>query len=563
MYTRCGHPVTSPDRLSLTSDVARWRALGLELAFDPAVPPAALTPAGRAQLADELAHLDAALVVRHYPRDPAGKLPLGEVVLLAAIEVSPPLRLPKQLWLLAASPTKRSAAQVITLALLPEFGRNAAHRWDTARWLWDRRGASAPELVRWGTTKLAVGELAREAAAPPDPGTLARTASPDERVAHAIRLVRVGRWREALATCGVTHALDELPYRRANHGVPVSHAAWDDALEANLRAIAPWRLEAALAEWRPRSKTGLRLFHLPGQTVAMKWGIALRREAGAPHLAVERSGSNERLRLLAWQAPPDLALALGGAAGGSVAPAAAVTTSDTREDDLLAHLAATPLDEDALRVYGDLLAERGSARAQLVVPAVRKRSEASVIKKHARAWLGSLGPLVDLHSIVFARGLLQHVTLGSAMTPFDAWAGALTPRARHELAHVTHLGLAAEFPPDLARELLATSPPRLARLTLGSPLLLPAVTRAVDELEVHVATPPELVAHWPALVRAHARVLRIGCPRNYVGQLANVLVPHVAELVAPIDELHVVSGLESRLVGRRAIRESTAARRRP
>ena len=531
--------------------VARWRPHGLEIAFDPDAPPSSLTAEARAQLAADLAHVDAARLVRHYPRDAAGKLPLGEVVLLAEVAVAPPLRAPKGMWLVAASPAKRSAAQVITLALQPEFGRHAEHSWVSARWLWDTRAADAPEAVRWGSAKLPISELARGGA----PGEIAKSAPRDARIAHAIRLVRAGRWREALEVCGVAHELDPLPYRKVN-GKVIHRELWDAGVDAAMAAIAPWRLEAALIAY-PARAYGLRLFNLPGQTVSRKYCVVLRSVNDAPHLSVGISGTNERLPAIAWQWPPDLVLALRGEAPPELAPAEVAAPSDHREEDLLAVIAASPDDDHPRQVYADLLAERGDARAELIRLQLAPASDArdaraqSSIRKHARGWLGPLGALVTIHTVQFARGFLSHVTLGSGTTPFDAWSGALTRRARLELAHVVQLGLGAGFPVDLAAELLAEPPPRLARLILGSPALVVAMSHAVPELEVYVAQPAEVATTWSALRAAKTSSLRIACERNYLGMLTNALRPLVADLVAPVDTLYAVSHDEERLVGTR------------
>ena len=54
--------------------VARWRSLGLEAAFDPAELPKTLSARGRAQLRDDLVHLDAERLLQYYPRERDGRL---------------------------------------------------------------------------------------------------------------------------------------------------------------------------------------------------------------------------------------------------------------------------------------------------------------------------------------------------------------------------------------------------------------------------------------------------------------------------------------------------------
>jgi hypothetical protein len=54
--------------------IERWRAHGIERAFDP--------DAADEALAAAVENLDPAALARHYPRDVDGRLPLGESVLL-------------------------------------------------------------------------------------------------------------------------------------------------------------------------------------------------------------------------------------------------------------------------------------------------------------------------------------------------------------------------------------------------------------------------------------------------------------------------------------------------
>ncbi len=483
---------------------ARWRQVGLECAFDP--------DATAPSLASALAAIDAALLVRHFPREPSGKLPLGSSVLLAPADDTSG---PRRSWLVAVSPEKRSASQVITLVIRPEIVRNAEHCWDAARYLWDARAAGVTEQERWGATR--------------------------ETAANAMALVHAGRWREAIAAYGVTHALDELPYSEAyrDRDRPV----WEAGLDAQMRTLAPWRLEAALAALRPRSKTGLRLFHLPGQSTMKRWGVTLRRVAGVPHLGVELSGSNERLPTTAWQCPPDLALAL---RGDVQAPLAVAAKPDGRVDDLLAQIAANPDDDELRRVYGDLVAERGDPRGELIAiqlapfTSTTQSRVLSLIRKHARTFLGPLGALVDLKEIRFVRGFLDRVSLGGPATPFDAWAGALAPRARLELAHVTHLGLAGGFPIGPATELLAEPPPRLQRLILGAPVLVPCIADPVPELHVVVTNPELLDEAWSILRRAPTVTLRVITERRFLDRIAGALAGLVGDRVGSIERVFVI-----------------------
>jgi len=498
--------------LSTTSELlASCRAAGIELAFDPdalGVP------------RDELAHLDAPQLARCFPRELDGRLPLDEAVLLAPVAVDATLeeapRPPKQRWLLAGSPARRSAPQVITLALRDETGRNFEHRWDEARWLWDARAQDVPELARWGTTRELITRSSEE---------LARGRAPAERAAYALQLVRNGRWRDALAACGVTHALDELPHRRCNHGRGIAAIVWEEALEQAMRDIAPWRFAELLRGHGHNQE--LRLFNFPGQTTARKYCVVLRGAATAPQLAVGHTGTSARAPAVRWRWPPDLALLVHGDRTRTQprtnnAPLSASARATAGEDELLAQIAADPASDDARHVLADLLAERGDLRGELITLQLMRQRDAkterrirTLVRVHWRDWLGALGRLVE--RVDFERGFPVRCALGSAQTPFDAWASATTPRARAELAGVRELELADNFPLPIAREVVAAMP-SLQRLAIA-PELLPLIERRLAVLELRLAEPTAVGPALVGLVACPPEELRLAFtePNTFIG----------------------------------------------
>ena len=511
--------------LSITSDVERWRSLGVELAFDPEAPG---VPAG------ELAHLDAAQLVRCFPREPDGRLPLDEIVLLAPVAVTgdDAPRLPKQRWLIAESPARRSAPQVITLALRDETARNFEHRWDEARWLWDARAANMPELARWGTTRALVARPVEE---------LARGKTPAERAAYALQLVRGGAWRDALAACGVTHALDELPYRRCNHGRGIAPVVWDEALEREMRDIAPWLL-AALSPVHGE----LRLFNFPGQTTSRKYCVVLRTDGGVPHLAVGHTGTNTRAAAVRWRWAPDLALFVRGERARPLDGARPATSTRTAsESELLAQIAAEPGADDARRVLADLLTERGDVRGELITLQLMPKRDAklerrirTLVRAHWRDWLGSLGRLVE--RVDFERGFPVRCALGSAHTPYDAWATATTPRARAELAGVRELELADNFPLAIAQEMVAAMP-SLQELAIGPPLL-PLLERKLAVLELRLTDVAEVAASLQLALRTcRPEELRVAFtePSSFIGATRDSL--RLAPLVPLAVQRYVIA----------------------
>src|SRR5262249_28379071 len=118
-----------------------------------------LAPADRAALRADLEHLDASRLLAFAPRDEPGRLLLGETVLLASYGAPPPPAGRRGTWLAARTPERRRDPQVLTVGLTQLVGSYYAHRWDSARWLWDRRAAGAAEAARWGVEGLELERL--------------------------------------------------------------------------------------------------------------------------------------------------------------------------------------------------------------------------------------------------------------------------------------------------------------------------------------------------------------------------------------------------------------------
>jgi uncharacterized protein (TIGR02996 family) len=228
--------------------------------------------------------------------------------------------------------------------------------------------------------------------------------------------------------------------------------------------------------------------------------VMLTRAAGKPHLATSHTGSNARAADLYWRWPPDLDLVVRGTAparpAASVLPPRAATTMEL---DLLAQIAANPKDDDVRRVYADLLAERDSSRGEFItlqlateLDAAAGRRMRELERTHRRDWLGPLGALAA--ETEFERGFLARCTLGGPTTPFDAWAAALEPRARYELATCRALELSDNFPEAIAGELLAASNlPWLERLSIGE-ALVETLRRRVETLEIRSDRGPAAAA---------------------------------------------------------------------
>jgi uncharacterized protein (TIGR02996 family) len=497
-------------------DLARWRSHGLDLAFDPDELPVRLSDRGLAELRGHLQHLDAERLARWYPRDPDGRLPLGEVVLLAELETVERANPPRATWLVVDSPTLRSASQHLTISIRAEIGRNHRHVWSTHRWLWDAREASANDATRWGVAGLAdldakaIEKLQRM-----------RALSAADRARLAILLSHRGHWRDALALYDITHALDELPYRHCNSGAGIEPAIWDRALDANMQTIAPWRLAA-------HARTAQRLFTLPGQKTSRKYSVMLgpHPTTQAPHLSLACTGTNTRLPDILFRWPPDLVERVTGVVAPPLVSIGGSSTKTATELELLAQIAEHPDDDAPRRVLADLLTERDDPRGEFITLQLHEALDVKLNKRmrklertHWQSWLGPLARLVEQPR--FERGFLIACTLGSSKTAFDAWNLAVTPRGLAELAGVRELELPSEIPHPIAAQLLSklalaslVATPNLFALVEKRPAVLGSpVTDADDALEaIRAATPlaPDelrLIASSPFEMSAVLRAL--------------------------------------------------------
>lgn len=94
-----------------------------------------------------------------------------------------------------------------------------------------------------------------------------------------------------------------------------------------------------------------------------------------------------------------------------VAPAAR-SRHDT--DAMLAAIHADPFDDNLRSIYADALLERGDPRGELIQlqlqPSPSKDAQrriATLLKTHARAWLGGIEPVIVKDGVVFARGFVS------------------------------------------------------------------------------------------------------------------------------------------------------------
>ncbi|WP_326558485.1 hypothetical protein [Micromonospora sp. NBC_01796] len=236
------------------------------------------------EAAADLDTLDRSALCWHFPRGNTGAYQRSAVVALAGYgDQRPHLR---GRWLTAR--VEGDELLVGTDELIPA---NQRHRWDSARWLWDRRQANTPATLRWQVDGA-------------------------EQAAAAVAAVRRGALPEALTSAGVQtdEELDALltgvPYRLSDAELTPT---WVANLYRGLADLAPWRLDAAYRGWRDgRLAQGLPvrdpvvLFGLGGVGAARKPKLALDHTGDAPLLCLIHTGSSAVLPYAHWTVPVDL-----------------------------------------------------------------------------------------------------------------------------------------------------------------------------------------------------------------------------------------------------------------
>jgi hypothetical protein len=275
---RCEIPVADPDARTRTDrrsyEHRKTAATAPKVDLAPVPPP----DAGHA------ADVDPALLCWHFPRDRTGRYQRSAVVALTPCgDGRPHLR---GRWL-----TARADGDRLVLEARDLIPANQRHRWDVTPWLWHRRHARAPALLRW------------------------QAGHPVE-AAPVFEALRNGRMAEALAQCGVhadaqiTRLLTGEPTRLCRARLT---ATWVASLYAGLAEAAPWRLAGAHQIWKEgREALGLParhpipLFGLGGMTQARKPKVALDATADGPLLRLHYTGGSAVLPRSLWTLPADL-----------------------------------------------------------------------------------------------------------------------------------------------------------------------------------------------------------------------------------------------------------------
>ncbi|WP_329100702.1 hypothetical protein OG792_18995 [Micromonospora sp. NBC_01699] len=236
------------------------------------------------EAAADLDAIDHSALSWHFPRGHTGAYQRSAVVALAGYdEHRPHLR---GRWL-----TARVDGDGLVVGVEELIPANQRHRWETARWLWDRRHADTPAILRWQVDR-------------------------PEQAAPAVEAVRRGALPDALNTAGVRTdpqlgaLLNGVPYQLADAELTPT---WVANLYRGLADLAPWRLAEAYRGWAAgRQGMGLPvrdpvvLFGLGGVGAVRKPKVALDHDGDAPLLCLIHTGSSAVLPYQHWTVPADL-----------------------------------------------------------------------------------------------------------------------------------------------------------------------------------------------------------------------------------------------------------------
>lgn len=217
-----------------------------------------LTDEGEHVLALARESIDPAAIDRAFPREDDGRVSLSTHALLVELPSTARLARDRGVFLAVQSPRTRKAGNVLTLAIVDAIGRNCAHDWTAARWLWERN------------------------AEPP---------TRDARATECVTLLDAGRFDDALAMFGIALSPSTI---KVLEGVPINlhdaplAPAWQAALRRALWEMAPWSLANA------RSGS---LALLPHQRHQRKAWLAW----SGSTIDVKYTGSNARSPDVAWK----------------------------------------------------------------------------------------------------------------------------------------------------------------------------------------------------------------------------------------------------------------------
>jgi uncharacterized protein (TIGR02996 family) len=192
----------------------------------------------------------------------------------------------------------------------------------------------------------------------------------------------------------------------------------------------------------------------PLVTAALERLVALRdpraiaplRERGLPALVEAADALSRACAALPALAPADV---------GALAELGSLLQQ--RSDDLLESVLAKPDDVGLRAVYGDWLLERGHPRGELIALQLREQLDdegkarvATLLHKHAGAWVGAIAYVVRRESMVFQRGFLARCTARKRMLSTEKWEAVV---AEPSWATVEELSISSYLPVSWARRI--------------------------------------------------------------------------------------------------------------
>jgi hypothetical protein len=272
----------SPEELRRLCDV-EWMGLGN-------VP----VTNGAASLELEMANLAPVDMVWNFPRGKRGKIGKAQILLGCLAQEHDDKR--HTIWLTASS---NASGRIRVEAQRFAFSDENRHRWDEARWLWDRRVAAAGPDERWGL------DVKRFLADETDP------------VRTSIELLKKCEFDQAFEVAGVELS-DEVKRLAAGRRLGFQRSeptAWGAAVAANLERCAPWVIGDRAADYVARQyRTRFaKLEAFPGQGQFRRASLVLAvPKTGRPRIEIRWTGTPHRLPEVLWVRPPELDLMLMG-----------------------------------------------------------------------------------------------------------------------------------------------------------------------------------------------------------------------------------------------------------
>jgi hypothetical protein len=251
----------------------------------------------KSSLKSESANTSAVDLVWNFPRGERGKIRKSEV-LLACLEPGREHAPGRTLWLVASS---AASGHIIVEPKAVGFASDRAHRWDVARWLWDRRQIHTTPDERWSMN---INSFRTDGADP---------------VRVSIRLLQERSFEHAfeMAELEMSDEVKRLASGRRLAYEPSEPAEWSTTVATLLERSAPWLIAKRGAPYVANSygPRFARIASLPRQSQTRKASLVLAvPKPGRPRIELRWTGTPHRLPEPLWVRPAEIDLMLMGIA---------------------------------------------------------------------------------------------------------------------------------------------------------------------------------------------------------------------------------------------------------